>query len=283
MKTIAYQGVKGAFSYMTALNEFGENTRLRGLQTFKEVFEMVKYGEADYAVIPIENSLIGSIYENYDLLNIYEMRIIGEHFTKIEHCLLTISTSHEQGNERLKTIKKVLSHPKALEQCSCFFQRHPWMEAVVYMDTAAAASEIASNGDPTCAAIASVSAAELYGLEILKKGIEDDPKNYTRFVTVMKKEIHNDQIDKCSLLLQLKHVPGALAEMLKQFADQAINLTKIESRPLRGSPFEYLFYVDFEFIGRKRQDVEDLLNGLCSKVQKLKILGFYKRGTLCIG
>jgi len=283
MKTIAYQGVKGAFSYMTALKEFGEDNNFRGLQTFKEVFELIDCEEADYAVIPIENSLIGSIYENYDLLNIYEVRIIGEYFTKIEHCLLTFSTSHEQGSERLKRIKKVLSHPKALEQCSCFFQRHPWIEAVVYMDTAAAAAEIASNGDPTWAAIASASAAELYGLEILKKGIEDDPKNYTRFVTVTKKKIHSDQIDKCSLLLQLKHMPGSLAEMLKQFADHAINLTKIESRPLRGTPFEYLFYVDFEFMGRKRRDVEDLLSGLCSKVQKLKILGFYKRGTLWIG
>jgi len=275
MKTIAYQGVKGAFSYMTALKKFGEGNHFRGLQTFKEVFELVECGQADHAVIPIENSLIGSIYENYDLLNIYEMRIIGEHFTKIEHCLLTISNSHDQ----LKAIKKVLSHPKALEQCSCFFQRHPWIESVVYMDTAAAAAEIASKNDPTCAAIASASAAELYGLKILKKGIEDDPKNYTRFVTVSKKELAG-MADKCSLVLQLEHTPGALVEMLKQFADQAINVTKIESRPLRGSPFEYLFYVDFEFMEKQRQDVEDRLSKLGSKVKKIKILGFYKRETL---
>ncbi len=278
MKTIAYQGVKGAFSYITALKEFGDENNFIGLQTFKEVFEQVECGQADYAVIPIENSLIGSIYENYDLLNLYEMRIIGEYLTKIEHCLLTLSASCS-----LKTIKKVLSHPKALEQCSCFFQSHPWIEAVVHMNTAAAAAEIASNSDPAWAAIASASAGELYGLKIFKKGIEDDPGNYTRFVTITKKELPNDQIDKCSLLLQLKHVPGALAEMLKRFADQAINLTKIESRPLRGSPFEYLFYIDFEFIGKKRQDVEDLLNELCYKVLELKILGFYKRGNLWIG
>jgi len=282
MKTIAYQGVKGAFSYMTALKEFGKDNHFKGLQTFREVFERVQSGEADCAVIPIENSLIGSIYENYDLLNIYEMRIIGEYFTKIEQCLLTISISHEQEYEQLRTIKKVLSHPKALEQCACFFQKYPWMEAVVYMDTAAAAAEIASRGDPTWAAIASASAGELYGLQILKKGIEDNPMNYTRFVTVTKKEVQSDQVDKCSLLVQLKHVPGALAELLKQFADQAINLTKIESRPHQGSSFEYLFYVDLEFIGRKQQEIEDLLNKLCSKVQKLKILGFYKRGTLWI-
>ncbi len=280
MKTIAYQGVKGAFSYITALKEFGENHHFRGLQTFKEVFEVVNRGEADDAVIPIENSLIGSIYENYDLLNTYEMKIVAEHFTKIEHCLLTLSTPHLKGDEQLKKITKVLSHPKALEQCSNFFQNHPWIEAVVHFNTAGAAAEIASSGNPTLAAIASAEASELYGLKILKKGIEDDPKNYTRFVTVTKREMHSEEIDKCSLLLQLKHCPGALAELLKHFAEQAINLTKIESRPLRGCPFEYLFYVDFEFIGRKRQDIENLLKGLCSKVQMLKILGFYKKGAL---
>lgn len=280
MKRIAYQGVKGAFSYMTALKEFGKENHYIGLQTFKEVFEMLECGQSDYAVIPIENSLIGSIYENDDLLNAYEMQIIGEQFTKIEHCLLTVPNSQEQEEKSLMLIRKVLSHPKALDQCSHFFQKHPWIEAIVYLDTAAAAAEIASHGDPTRAAIASASAGELYGLQILKKGIEDDPKNYTRFVTVTKNERCSDQINKCSLLLQLKHVPGALAEMLKQFAAQAINLTKIESRPIRGRPFEYLFYVDFEFIGRKRKDIEDLLNMLYSSVQKIKILGFYKKGTL---
>lgn len=154
------------------------------------------------------------------------------------------------------------------------------MEAVVYMDTAAAAAEIAAHGDPTQAAIASTKAAELYGLKILKRGIEDDPKNYTRFVTVTKNETPHDQVDKCSLLLQLKHEAGSLAEMLKPFADQAMNLTKMESRPLRGTPFEYLFYVDVEFAKKKRQDLEDLLTTLRSKVHKLKILGFYKRETL---
>jgi len=279
MKTIAYQGVKGAFSYMTAILQFGEGNTFSGLSTFKEVFEMVENGKADYAVIPIENSLIGSIYENYDLLNIYEMQIVGEHFTKIEHCLLGTANVSMHKEERIKTIKKVLSHPKALEQCSCFFQKHPWIEAVVHMDTAAAAEEIASKNDPAYAAIASANAGEIYGLEILEKGIEDDPMNYTRFVTISKVKLFDDKTDKCSLMMQLNHVPGAIVDVLKKFADQQINLTKIESRPLRGSPFEYLFYADLEFIGKKPETVEELLNGLCSKVQKIKILGFYRKGT----
>jgi prephenate dehydratase len=280
MKTIAYQGIKGAFSYLTAVNAFGADHHFIGSQTFKEIFELLEYGKADYGMIPIENSLIGSIYENYDLMNAYEVHIVGEQFTKIEHCLLATPDSQRQGEGRLRTIKKVLSHPKALEQCSSFFQRHPWMEAVVHVDTAAAAQEIASSGDSTHAAIASASAGKLYGLEILQEGIEDDHRNYTRFATVTKKGMRVSQSDKCSFLMQLKHIPGTLVEILKEFANQGINLTKIETRPLRGNPFEYLFYVDFEFGERKQENIEDLLNQLCHKVQTLKVLGFYKRGIL---
>jgi len=316
MKTVAYQGVKGAFSYITALMEFGIENNFRGCQSFQNVFELVDSGEADYAVIPVENSLVGSIYDNYDLLNRFEMEIVGERFTKIEHCLLAVPapqknsqnwvqacdlqfesisrfsirdsqiTNHKPDpnfahEERLAGIIKVMSHPKALEQCSSFFQGHPWMEAVVHMDTAAAAAEVAFKEDPSCVAIASSAAAELYGLEILKKGIEDDPKNYTRFVTIVKKGNsggRTEKADKCSLLIKMKHIPEVLVGMLKHFADEWVNVTKIESRPIRGSPFEYLFYIDFEFAGREQQEIEVLLNGLGNEVQMLKILGFYKKG-----
>lgn len=279
MKTIAYQGVKGAFSYLTALKQFGEQNHYRSAQTFKEVFELLRSGEADAAVIPIENSLIGSIYENYDLLNQYGMQIVGEHYTKIEHCLLSYP-SNEAKVARLMQIKRVLSHPKALEQCSHFFQRHSWMQAVVHMDTAAAAEEIASRKDACYAAIASAQAGKLYGLDILEEKIEDDPRNYTRFVIAAQKGSFDCQADKCSLLLQLKHMPGALADGLKVFASQGINLTKIESRPLRGSLFEYVFYVDFEFKGRGMRDVEDVLGKLREKVNQLTVLGFYKKGMI---
>jgi len=277
MKTIAYQGALGAFSYITALKEFGEGTFI-ALRTFKDVFELVDSGKADYAVVPIENSLAGSIYENYDLLNSYDMQIVGERYTKVGHCLLAIPALQKEG--ALQKITKVLSHPKALEQCSCFFQEHPWIEAVVSTNTAAAASEVSAMGNPAYAAIASETAAQFYGLEILKKGLEDDPENYTRFVTIAKTGKTDHDADKCSLLLTLKHIPGALADMLKLFADGDINVTKIESRPLRGRPFEYLFYVDLEFIGKRQQDVEQLLQQLWSKVQTLKILGFYKSEDL---
>lgn len=271
MKTITYQGIKGAFSYLTAVLAFGEDNHFLPSKTFNEAFERISSGKADFGMIPIENSLVGSIYENYDLINAHEMKIVGEHFMKIEHCLLTIP-----GN-RIEWMKKVLSHPKALEQCKGFFQKHPWIEAVVHADTAAAAAEIAALDNPELGAIASASAAEMYGLSILQKGIEDDPSNYTRFVTVAKNACPDEQADKCSLMVQLQHAPGCLANALKQFAEEGLNLTKIESRPQKGKPFNYLFYVDFEFNENRLHKIENLLNKLCSNVQKLTLLGFYKK------
>ena len=272
MKTIAYQGAEGAFSHLTAVKAFGKNNRYCGLNTFREVFEKLARNEVDFAMIPIENSLIGSIYENYDLLNRYGGRIVGEYFTRIEHCLLTIPSTE------LNMIKKVMSHPKALEQCRLFFQEHPGIEAVVHPDTAGAAAEVASRHDSSYAAIASAEAGELYGLEILMKGIEDNDKNYTRFVSVTKTRIEEGKPDKCSLLIRLKHSPGTLARMLAPFADGNVNLTKIESRPLQDSPFNYVFYIDFEF--EAQNDIKSLLDNLQKGVQELKILGFYQRGTL---
>jgi prephenate dehydratase len=280
MKTIAYQGIKGAFSYLTAINVFGDDHHFKGLESFTAVFTSVACGKADYGVIPIENSLVGSIYESYDLMNISDVQIVGEQFTKIEHCLLTVSNGCESSEEQIKGIRKVMSHPKALQQCNHFFQEHPWIEAVAYNNTAAAAAEVASMRNPEWAAIASENAGKRYGLQILSKGIEDDPQNYTRFVIVSKNEARRVEGDKCSLLIQLNHTPGTLSTILKEFSDEGANLTKIESRPILGSPFEYVFYVDFEFSELMRHKFESLLEKVCQRVLKLKILGFYKRGSL---
>lgn len=273
MKIITYQGMEGAFSHITAIKQFGENCVYTRAATFRDACESVEKGEADYAVIPIENSLVGSIYENYDLLNQYDMVIVGENYTKIEHCLLTV-----KGNVELKTIKKVLSHPKALEQCAKFFERNPWIEAIVSANTATAASEVAKRGDPSCGAIASEQAAKIYGLEVAAQSIQDDPANYTRFITIAKNQTDDHQADKCSLLFRLKHEPGSLASILDMVAGQGVNLTKIESRPLRGSPFEYIFYADFEF--DRIQEIKKLLTIIEKKVQLFKMMGFYKRGSL---
>ncbi len=232
MATITYQGVLGAFSYITAVKLFGEDQNYKAASTFKEAFDYVNDGEADYAVLPIENSLIGSIFENYDLLNAYEMLIIGEHYMRIEHCLLVLPCLSV-----LKDVKKVLSHPKALQQCTDFFRNHPWIEAVVHIDTAAAAKEVADRKDPAYAAIASAFAGEFYGLKMIERGIEDDIQNYTRFIILAKKEMILEtavEDDKCSLVMRLRHQPGTLANALELFGKYGFNLTKIESRPIRG-------------------------------------------------
>lgn len=277
MKTIAYQGVMGAFSHMTALKAYGEDKAFLTAKSFQGVFEMVSTGKADCALVPIENSLIGSIYENYDLLNAHGMRILAEHFTRIEHCLMVVPGGHIDD---ITAIEKVISHPKALEQCRLFFRHHPWIEAVSYFDTAAAAAEIAAKTDASVAAIASAGAAEIYGLDIFKRGIEDDPQNYTRFILISKNQWCEEQADKCSLMVDLMHTPGTLTMLLKTFADEEINLTKIESRPLRGSPFKYQFYLDFEFPVAKHEKIKNLLKKMEKNVQKLMVLGFYKKEHL---
>lgn len=275
MKTIVYQGVKGAYSYATAIKEFGQGHNYIGLTTFKEVFDLVDSGHADYGLLPIENSLVGSIYENYDLLHQYDMKIVGEAYIKVEHCLLAPYSSIYSKEDRIDSIKKVLSHPKALEQCTSLFRRHPWMEAVVHMDTAGAAEQVSREGNPTCAAIASASAAELYGLEIVYRGIEDDSQNYTRFVTIAKEGSSIKAGDKCSLMLQLNHAPGTLVDVLNRFEEIGVNLTKIESRPMRGSPFEYHFYLDFDFMENSQEEIDKLLEDISQKAQKMKVLGLY--------
>lgn len=274
MKTIAYQGMEGSFSHLTAMQEFGSHHKFLGQETFRDVFLSLEKGHAEYAVLPIENSLVGSIYENYDFLNQYDTCMISEHFTRIEHCLLALP----DGN--IKQIKKVLSHPKALEQCLRFFQDHPWVQPIIHTDTAAAAAEIKQRKDPEYAAIASAGAGRMYDLLVLERGIEDDPQNYTRFVTLTKKSGDCLGGNKCSLIAMLSHIPGTLADFLALFAEQGINLTKIESRPLRGIPFEYIFYIDIEFTGKSKDQAEQMLFCISRRAKKLKILGFYKAGSL---
>jgi prephenate dehydratase len=245
------------------------------------VFDSVVSGRADFGVLPIENSVVGSIYENYDLLDEYDLKIISEHYTKIQHCLLVDNSCPENTDQALSQIKKVLSHPKALEQCSHFFREHPWISMVVHMDTAGAAEEVAQSADPSIAAIASSYAGDLYGLRTLKTGIENDPQNYTRFVTIAKKRPENASplINKCSLVFELPHTPGSLANLLQQFSKLGVNLTKIESRPVKGSLFEYLFYLDFEFVEKNAILLYHEVEEIGSHVPRMKILGWYQKGS----
>ncbi len=259
MKRIVYQGIKGSFSYLTAVKQWGEEHRLTGMNGFREVFEAVAEDRADLALIPIENSLAGSIYENYDGLIRYDLSIIGEAYTKIEHCLL--------GYGEIASLKKVFSHPKALEQCGVFLRAHPWISPVLHTDTAGAAADVARWGDPSLGAIASRESAELYGLQVLRANVEDEPNNYTRFLFVAKSPSTAAPANKCSLSFTLEHTPGKLAEVLEHLSRQGANLTKIESRPLKTKPFEYVFYLDIEFTEPPNLDI----------FSNYKLLGFYEK------
>jgi prephenate dehydratase len=259
MKTIVYQGVKGSFSYLTAVKRWGEDNHFLGMNTFREVFEAVAEGRADAAVIPIENSLAGSIYENYDWLIRYDLSIVGEAHTKIEHCLL--------GLGKVEDLKKVFSHPKALEQCTVFLRAHPEIKSVVHADTAGAAADVAASGDPSLGSIASRESAEIYGLKVLRAQIEDEPNNYTRFLFVTKRAEPVAHANKCSLSFTLEHTPGKLASVLQHLSQHGMNLMKIESRPIKTKPFEYVFYVDVEFT-----DPASL-----TLLKDYQILGFYEK------
>lgn len=278
MKTIAYQGVKGSFSFLTAQEAWGPRNVFIGVDSFQGVFDLLHEGHVEYGVIPIENSLVGSIYENYDWISRYESQIIAEHYTRIEHCLLAKKLGNRSKSERLEDIRKVISHPKALEQCRTFFQKYPWMEAVVHQNTATAAAEVEACHDPSLAAIASATAGDLYDLEILEKGIEDNQKNYTRFVTLRTEKSGSLYGNKCSLMVTLPHKPGSLLKMLQQFSDRNMNLTKIESRPIPGSPFEYTFYIDIVLEVCQKNSLDELLVALLGITQTIKVLGIYESG-----
>ncbi|MBS0651249.1 MAG: ACT domain-containing protein [Verrucomicrobia bacterium] len=278
MKRIVYQGAQGSFSELAALAAFGSDVQLTGKETFLSLYEALEEDQADIAVIPIENTLIGSIWENYDLLHQFDIAIVGEKLLKIEHCLLGI----EGSDHAIKKLKRVYSHPKALDQCRAFFRTHPWIEPIVHYDTAGAAAMLAQRQDPEEAAIASCQTAQLYSLCVLKKGIADNPHNYTRFLFAAKKERNALQGDKCTVLITLKHEPGALAEVLQDVAGHGINLTKIESRPIIGKPFEYLFYIDLQFGPTQMHLLEQALKNLQEITQSCKMLGIYNKDRSCV-
>jgi len=269
MSTGYYLGIPGSFSYAAAQKAFGAKGSLQGLPSFKEIFAAVQAGKADYGVVPVENSLAGSIYENYNLLDATQLHVSGEQYIGVEHYLLGA------GAILSKKLTKVYSHPKALEQCQKFFAAHPWVQPCPYTDTAAAARFVSEQKDPSIAAIASKQAAGLYGLEILAKNIEDNPRNFTRFLVITKQDSTAPDADKCSVILRLPHIPGSLHRTLGVLADSQCNLTKIESRPLVGKAFEYVFYLDFCF-DTATHTITDILAQLKQVDPGLKVLGLYK-------
>jgi len=270
---IAYQGEPGAYSEIAALR-LGKP---KPCETFDEVFSAVESRAADFAVIPIENSLGGSIHHNYDLLLQHPVAIVAETFVKVEHCLLGIHGSS------VESAVKVLSHPQALAQCRNFFTSHPHLKAEVAYDTAGSAKMIAAEGDRSKLAIASKRAGELYGLEILQENLADEEWNITRFFCIAHADKAANPImksrpdvsqPKTSIVFTLPNEQGSLFKALATLALRNIDLAKIESRPFRKKAFEYLFYIDI--IGhREDPNIENALRHLGEFATMVKVLGSY--------
>lgn len=266
---VAFQGERGDYSQEAAFEFFGENIETIPCQAFKNVFELVERGKANFGIIPIENSLEGTIGQNYDLLKKSKLKIFGEQILKIRHCLIA-----NQG-VKMEEIKRVYSHPQALGQCRKFLEKKG-SEVIPFYDTAGSVKMIKEKKLRDSAAIASEIAAKIYEMEILKKNIQTNHLNFTRFFILSKKEAPATKNDKTVLIFSIRHLPGALFKALRPFDIREINLTKIESRPIIGRPWEYDFILEFEG-NRKDKKIKRALKDLKKVTTFLKIISSYSR------
>ncbi len=271
----AFQGVHGANSEVAAAMMFGKSVATIPCPRFEDVFDAVGTGKADYGIIPIENSLAGSIHQNYDLLLAHPLHIVREVHLRIVHALMGVHGT------TLKDIRRVRSHPQALAQCSTFFRRHPRIEPEAFFDTAGAAESIARDKSASIAALAAPQAARLYGLQVLLPHVENAEDNFTRFLALARKPspLPRGVATKCSLAFRpARNVPGILFRILGVFSLRDIDLLKIESRPDPRSPFEYLFYVDLAG-NPAEQRVANAFAHLREVVSEFRMLGAYPMGT----
>jgi len=280
LSLIAFQGERGAFSEEAARRLAGADAAVLPCARFEDMFRALKDGRAGGAVVPIENTLAGSVHENYDHLVNYEFPIVGETSVRIVHNLIA------PKGATFSQIRRVFSHPVALNQCLNFFAGNPQIERIPFYDTAGSVKMIVEEGLTDAAAIASAVASEIYGARILRKSIEDDRQNFTRFFLLRRPEYARRHPVpagahmhwKSSLVFSTRNIPGALFRALSAFALRDLNLTKIESRPLRGKPWEYLFYVDF--LGRvDSPNARNALNHLAELADFLRVLGCYPKGA----
>ena len=270
MEVIAIQGERGSFSEIAAKSFFGKNVNVSTSFSFSDVFNKVGNKKVRYGIVPIENSLYGSIIDSLDLLQKNSLYIVGEINLQISHYLLS------NRRYKLSQIKKIYSHPQALGQCSIFLDSIPKVKIIPSYDTAGSAKMLNVNQDGISAAIASKEAAELYGLKIIRSNIQNKKKNFTRFLVIANKPFNGKLIKpKTSISIQLKSIPGALFKALSVFALRDIDLAKIESRPLPDKPFQYLFYIDF--IGNlKDKKIQLALNHLKEISSEIKSFGTYE-------
>lgn len=265
---VAFQGERGAFSEEAAVKLLGEHIQLVPCPTFESLYAAVAERVADYVLAPIENSLAGSIHRSYDLLLESSLHISGEVIIPIRHYLIGCPGAS------LDSIRTVESHPVALAQCERFFAAHPQIRRIATEDTAGSVAQVIRQGDLTRAAIAGHRAADIYGGAILRERLEDHSENYTRFVLLTPSATLAGEANKLSLVLKLAHLPGALLHALEPFARRGLDLLKIESRPIRGQPWEYHFYLDLQ-ASLQDAEVASALEELRARALEVRLLGCY--------
>ena len=273
IQRVAFQGEPGAYSELAAFEHFGPGITTLPCESFDRVYETILAGEATHGILPFENSLAGSIHRNYDLILRHELHIVSEYHLRVSHCLLGILGA------KIENIQRAHSHPQALAQCERNLTALG-LKRVAEKDTAGSARLIQEWNNPQEAAIASTRAADVCGLDILRENLEDNPHNYTRFLALTEEQLLVDEPEhgdyKTSIVFSLKNIPGVLFKALSVFALRDIDLTKIESRPIQGRPWEYMFYVDFA--GHQQAlNCSRALEHLGELAAFLRVLGSYPR------
>lgn len=266
---VAYQGERGAYSEEALIQRFGSSAELMPKPYLRNVFDAVEGGEADAGLIPVENSLEGSIVHSYDLLYKRDLMARGEVVLRIRHCLIA------NPGVPIGDVEKVYSHPQALGQCRAYLEERGF-EAIAAYDTAGSVKMLKELGLMDSAALASSRAAEFYGMSVLAQGIETNAENYTRFLIIALEDHPPTYDDKTSIAFTLRNKPGTLCGALEHFAEEEINLTKIESRPQIGKPWEYVFFVDMQG-HREDTGMRNALSQLVESSSSVKILGSYPR------
>lgn len=265
---IVFQGTEGAYSQLALKEYFGNHTDSWHVDTWRDAMEAIKNGEADYAVLPIENSSAGIVSENYDLMVEYDNCIVGEQIIRIDHALLALKDA------KMEDITDIYSHPQALMQCSRYLDAHREWEKHSCKNTAMASQKVKEDGKIHKAAIASKLNAKIYGLQVLEEAIQDNKDNYTRFIIVTGQKIFEKNAKKISICFEIPHESGSLYHKLSHFIYNGLNMNKIESRPVQGKAWEYRFFVDFDG-NLNDAAVQNALRGLKEETIRLKILGNY--------
>lgn len=265
---VVYQGVEGAYSHSATLQYFGEQVQAFHVATWDEAMKAVERGEADYAVVPIENSSAGAVIDNYDLLMKHENVIVAETFLPVNHALLGLPGAS------LSDIQTVFSHPQALMQCSEYLNSHREWEQISVKNTAVAARKVVEERDKTQAAVASETAGKLYGLSVLQETINHNKNNITRFIILAKEKLYRKDAGKVSICFELPHKSGSLYNMLGNFIYNGVNMVMIQSRPVQGRNWEYRFFVDIEG-NLGDSSIQNALKSISEEAANMRILGNY--------